>query len=216
MIVRAILTCCGIIGGATWLGIQAACLAAADDAPLATACVPATNDNSNPYSVIMERNAFRLNPPPPPPEPPKPPPPALPEVKLSGFMQTGNQWKVLLAVKVKAPDPKAASLNSYLALSEGAKERVTSGENQFVVEMVKIYADQQKAEIINSGTPETLSMKDDGFGSPVTASGGGMNPAVATRQVPKGKTEMTPAMREHPPLTEEDVLRAQENGGVFK
>jgi hypothetical protein len=155
----------GLLGGVVLLAVHGACLAGREDAPPAPAVATGSDADANPYLVITERNAFRLNPPPPPPEPPKPPPHALPEVKLSGFMQTTNQWKALLAVKVKNPDPKAAPLNSFLTLAEGDKKGVTSGENQFVVEMVSIHADQEKADIINSGTPMTLSMKDNGFAS---------------------------------------------------
>ena len=152
-----------------------------DGTPPASAVASASAESATPYSVIMERNAFRLNPPPLPPEPPGPPQPDLPQVKLSGFMQTGNQWKALLAVKVKNPDPRAAPLNSYLTLAEGEKQRVTSGENQFLVEMGKIYVDEEKADIINSGTPVTLSMKDNGFGSPAPPP----DPAHAVRITPE-------------------------------
>jgi hypothetical protein len=155
----------GLLGGAILLGAQGTCFAGTEDAPPAAA----SGAEANPYSIITERNPFRLNPPPPPAEPAKLPSPDLPVVTLSGFVRTGNQWKVMLAVKVRNPDPKAAPLNSYMALAEGDKKGVTSGENQFVVELVKVHADQEKAEIINSGTPVTLSMEVNGFASPAAA-----------------------------------------------
>ena len=97
-------------------------------------------------------------------------------MKLSGFAQTGNEWKVFLAVKTKNPDPKAAPSNSYLTLAEGDKREVASGENRFVVQMVRVYPDQEKVDIINSGTPVTLSMKDNGFVTPAAVSRGRQEP----------------------------------------
>jgi hypothetical protein len=171
----------GIAGAAIWLAARCVCLAGMGGAPPASAVASASDESASPYSVIMERNAFRLNPPPLPAEASGPPQPDLPQVKLSGFMQTANQWKALLAVKVKNPDPRAAPLNSYLTLAEGEKERVTSGEHQFLVEMGKIYAEEEKADIINSGTLVTLSMKDNGFGSPPPPP----DPAHAVRITPE-------------------------------
>jgi len=120
---------------------------------------------ANPYAVIIQRNAFHLNPPPPLPEANKAPPPDLPLVKLSGFLQMGNQWKVLLAVQTRNPDPKATPSSVFLALAEGDKEKAATEANQFVVEVVKIYPVEEKVDIINSGTAVTLSMKNNGFES---------------------------------------------------
>jgi len=106
---------------------------------------------------------FRLNPPPPPPEPPKPPAPRLPEIKLSGFTRTGDKWKVLLAVTTDNPDPHGPKLSSYLTLAEGDKKEVGTGDKKGMVELVKLYSGEEKIDIINSGSPMTLSMKDNGF-----------------------------------------------------
>jgi len=204
----------GLLGGAFLLGAPGACFAATNEAPPTTAVAVATasDANANPYSVITERNPFRLNPPPPPPEPSKPPSPALPVVILSGFMRTGNQWKVLLSVKTENPDPHGQRITSYLALAEGDKQEVGIGDKKGTVELVEIHADQEKVEILNSGERNTLSMKDNGFenlaSAPRTRA---RNSAETTRQNPGNETEMTPAMRFRRPLTEEDVIKAQEN-----
>ena len=64
-----------MLGGIVLLAVHGVCLAGAETVP-PMAVVAATPDaDANPYLIITERNAFRLNPPPPPPEPPKPPPP---------------------------------------------------------------------------------------------------------------------------------------------
>lgn len=109
---------------------------------------------ANPYSVITSRNVFHLNPPPPPPAADKGPPPVLPKIFLSGFMWNGDKLSVLLVVKTPNPDLKSADLPSYLTLAEGAKDGA--------VELVKVYPEEGKVDILNSGTPMTLSMKDDG------------------------------------------------------
>jgi hypothetical protein len=127
------------------------------------------DDVVNPYLVIAERNVFRLNPPPPPPEPDKGPPPVLPDVYLSGFMRTGDQWKVYLVTKVENPDPHGAPLNVYLNLAEGEKQKVGSGAKQAELQLVKVYAELEKVDIINSGTPMTLTAQDNGFAKAAAA-----------------------------------------------
>ncbi len=128
-----------IVGGVILLIGSSACRAGADD------------DNTNSYSAIVDRNAFHLSAPPPSPVPDKGAPPVLPVVYLSGFMRTGDTLKALLVVKTQNPDAKAAELSSYLTLAEGDKAGV--------VEMVRIHAGEEKVEIINSGTPMTLSTR---------------------------------------------------------
>src|ERR1035441_2153142 len=74
------------------------------------------DDASNPYSVIVERNIFHLNPPPPPPEPEKPKI-ELPVVKITGFVNIGNKSKVLFVSEPK--DKKDGAI--YYSLAEGEK-----------------------------------------------------------------------------------------------
>jgi hypothetical protein len=154
------------------LGTRWTCIAGTEDPPTTPVIASAINDGANPYWVITQRNVFKLNPPPPPPEPDKGPPPVIPDVYLSGFMRTGDPWKVLLAVKVENPDPHGHPITCYLTLGEGDKKTVGSGSKQGVVELVKAYADQGKADIINSGTPMTLSLKDSSPGGPAAALSG--------------------------------------------
>jgi hypothetical protein len=155
----------GIVFLAILLGGRGACLAGVQDASAASAVASASVDDTNPYAVISKRNVFGLNPPPPPPEPEKPPPAVLPEVYLTGFMRKGDQWKVLLAAKVENPDPHGQPVAYYLTLAEGDKKTVGSGAKQAVVELVKAYAEQEKIDIINAGTPMTLSVKENGIES---------------------------------------------------
>jgi len=166
----------GMLCGAILLGAQRICLAGTEDAPPAPAVAAASGAKANPYSVITERNPFRLNPPTPAPEPAKLPSPDLPVVMVSGFMRTGDQWKVLLAVKTDNPDPHGQKLTSYLTLAEGDKGTVGLGTKQAVVELVKLYVGQEKVDILDSGASITLSMKDNGFESPAPTI-----PAVASR-----------------------------------
>ena len=175
------MACSSVIGAAIWLAAQDAGLAGTDGTPLPAPIAAAANGTASPYAVIMERNAFHLNPPPSLPEPAKPPPPDLPQVKLSGFTRKGDHWKALLAVNTENPDPHGQKLTSYLALSEGDKRTVGSGAKQALLELVKIYAEEEKIEILNLGTPMTLSMKDDGFESPAAAPGGRTGPAIVIR-----------------------------------
>jgi hypothetical protein len=142
-----------------------------ESAPPAVPMTAALQDNSNPYLVISGRNVFHLNPPPPPPQPDQGTA-VLPVVLLSGFMRTGGEAKALLAVKTQNPDPHAPELTSFVALAEGSQQRVGAGDKRAVVELVKIYLEQEKVDIINSGTPITLSLKEDGFNSAKAAAAG--------------------------------------------
>jgi hypothetical protein len=114
-----------------------------------SALAETTMDDSNPYAVISDKNVFHLNPIPPPPAE-KEKPLDLPKVMLSGFQKVGNNMKVYLAIPAK--DPKE---NVYLALMAGEKQRD--------VEIVKIRAEKQEVDIVNTGTPMTLSISNNGF-----------------------------------------------------
>lgn len=109
-----------------------------------------SDDAANPYSVIVERNIFHLNPLPPPPEPEKPKV-ELPVVKITGFINIGNQSKVLFVSQPK--DKKTEPI--YYSLSEG--EKSANGK----LELVKIHPAQEGVDVINDGTLVTLTVKDD-------------------------------------------------------
>jgi len=98
-------------------------------------------------------------------------------------MRTGGELKALLAVKTQNPDPRAPELTSFLTLAEGARQGVGAGDKRGVVELVKIHAEEEKVDIINSGTPVTLSFKEDGFNSP-KASPAVRNAAVVVHKTP--------------------------------
>jgi hypothetical protein len=109
------------------------------------------DDSGNPYSVIVERNIFHLNPPPPPVEADKPKV-DLPVIKITGFVNIGNQSKVLF---VSQPKDKKEPI--YYSLAEG--ETSDSGSHHF--QLVKIHPAQEGVDVINDGTPVTLTVKDD-------------------------------------------------------
>ena len=112
-------------------------------------------DDANPYSVIVERNIFHLNPPPPPPKPEEPKV-EVPVVKITGFINIGNISKVLFVSqpKDKKEDP------SYYSLAEGEK----SGDGKHQFELVKIHPAQDAVDVINDGVAATLTVKDDSLG----------------------------------------------------
>jgi len=113
--------------------------------------VPVTDNSdgaSNPYAVISDRNVFHLNPMPPPPEPEQPKV-ELPVVKLGGFFRVGPQTKAYFCVipKNSKDKPKNCSLSE--------------GEKKDALEVVKIHFDKGEVDIVNSGVPMTLSVKND-------------------------------------------------------
>ncbi|MGO8697769.1 MAG: hypothetical protein ACLQVY_08640 [Limisphaerales bacterium] len=186
------------VAGAILLAAHRACIAEAEETPPARS-VTVPNDN-NPYSLISDRNVFHLNPPPLP-QLDKGPPPILPVVLLSGFMRTGDQTKVLLAVNTQRPDPHGRDLTTYLTMAEGDKQEVGAGDKRGSVELVKIYAEQEKIDIINSGTPVTLSIKDDGFNSPAAAKSRLSGTAAINRgRAPNLTPAALAAMETPPPL----------------
>jgi len=195
----------GMVGLAILLGIPRACFGGTEDPSAAAVVASAAEDDANPYSVIAKRNVFGLNPPPPAPEPDKGPPPVLPVVHLSGFMRKGDQWKALLAVEVENPDPHGHPLSCYLTLAEGDKKSVGSGAKHAAVELVRAYAEQEKVDIINSGTAMTLSVKENGTESPAPAAVERRGSVVVRRpRAPVANpaalpaTEATPAAGENP------------------
>jgi hypothetical protein len=108
-------------------------------------------------------------------------------------MKMGDNLKVLLSVKVKSKDPKVPESISYLTLAEGEKGDAGQTGKEVVEELVKVYADEEKVDIINSGTPLTLSMKDNGYAAPpATPAKPGATPSIINRTIP------TPAA---PPVT---------------
>jgi hypothetical protein len=175
-----------------------------DELPSPTPNTAASADNSNPYAVITDKNVFRLNPPPPPPPKDNKPPPDLPQVKLSGFMETGDKLKVLLSVTLKTGDPKMPESTSYLTLAEGEKEGVGEEGKEVVEELVKVYADEEKIDLVNSGTPMTLSMKDNGYEAkpaPAAAPGGrGGTPAILNRTIPTAVPQPLPPVGGQPAM----------------
>jgi hypothetical protein len=107
-----------------------------------------SQDASNPYSTISERNVFHLNPPPPPPEAEKVKV-DVPAIKLSGFFKVGTKTRALFSSESKKKDEGW----TYYNLAEGEKNGI--------LEVVKIDEPNGKVDIVNSGIPATLSLKED-------------------------------------------------------
>jgi hypothetical protein len=126
------------------------------------------NEAANPYAVIAERNVFHLNPPPPPPEPDEKPKEDLPVIKITGIVKIGNKTRALFVTQPK--NNKDAP--TYFNLAEG--------ERDGILEVVKINAEDQKVDVINSGKPATLTVKDDSLekneGSPPPGEAGEKKP----------------------------------------
>lgn len=174
------LTWSGLVCGAILLGGPGLCLAIEASAPAAPSGQPADMDSGFPYAVIMERNAFRLNPAPPPPGPPPAPAPDLPTVIFSGTRKKGSVQWAMFAVKTK--DEKKQETTSYMSL--------TNGEVLGPVELIKISPSGDEVEIKNSGTRVVLTMKDNGFEgktAPAARGGAPLPPGVGVpRTIPSG------------------------------
>ena len=109
---------------------------------------PAT-ETGNPYEIIVDRNVFRLTTPPVVTDTTPDPALSLPTVKLTGIIKTSGE--PLRALFVSIPkDPKEQT--AYFNLREG--------ERDGTLELVKILEDKEAADVINSGTPATVMLKD--------------------------------------------------------
>jgi hypothetical protein len=141
--------------------------------------------DANPYSVISDRNVFHLNPPPPPAPPPEPKPLDLPKVMLTAFVGKGSALKVYLAIP-----PKEAKQSIHYTSG------MVPGEKDDDVELVRINYEKKdpvSVDILNSGTPQTLTLKSNTYLSSATAppaakgSGApGMPPGIGLRHPPPG------------------------------
>jgi hypothetical protein len=112
----------------------------------------AVTTDDNPYTVISQRNVFRLSPPPPPAAPEADKPADLPKVMLTGFFESAHVMRVLLAIP-----PLKGATNSIAYLS------LKAGERKDDVEVVRIRYEKGEVDIINSGTAMTLSAASNTF-----------------------------------------------------
>jgi hypothetical protein len=102
----------------------------------------------NPYAVVSQRNVFHLQPPPPPP-PQEVSKADLPVIRITGIIKIGNKPRAL-----------------FVGSSKNSKESPTyfnlaAGEHDGILEVVRIHYGEETVDIINSGTPMTLTVKDD-------------------------------------------------------
>jgi len=119
---------------------------------------------------------------------------AAPKVLLSGFYKVGTNTHALLVMPPK--DKNGAT--KYFNLS--------AGEQDAPVEVVKINPSKGEVEIINSGTPMTLSLAKNGLAlsAPENHEGGG---AVQSRNAP-GVLPESPAPVTLPSIDKNSVLVA--------
>jgi len=137
-----------------------------------------SEEGANPYAVIAERNVFHLNPPPPPPSVEDTAPKAdLPVIKITGIAEISGKVRAFFVTQPK--DPKEPP--TYFSLAEGEREGI--------LEVVRIYAAEQKIDIVNSGKAETLTFKDDAL-----AKNEGTPPPGAARAAGGGPQKTPPAV----------------------
>ena len=120
---------------------------------------------THPFTIIPNRNAFRIQPPPPPPPPveeiPKTPPPPPSNVTLTGFTVWKGKKQVYLQVASAAGKP-----SDYLTLGED--------EAQGDIHVLEIDPKHETVKLSNAGQEVTLNFKDNGakaVGSPTPAPG---------------------------------------------
>jgi len=133
---------------------------------------PAKAEDSNPYSVIAERNVFHLNPPPPPPAPEEAPKADLPVIKITGIVKIGGKIRALFVTQPK----NAKDAPTYFNLAEG--------ERDGILEVVKIDVDDQKVDVVNSGKLATLTVKDDSLAISEGTAPAGAGPAAPGANAP--------------------------------
>lgn len=136
-------------------------------------------DSSNPYAIIVDRNIFRLNPPPPPVAVDQKPV-EMPKVYLSGIIKIGDDIRVLFSMPAK----DAKGQTSYFKLAPG---EMASGERDDKLELVRIHPDQQEVDVVVNGTAMTLSVLSNSLASasaPTGKAGGGAAPPQGVRPGP--------------------------------
>ena len=147
----------GMVGGMLFLIGAALCAAVPPATKPASDTVKDSPDDSNPYSVIVERNIFHLNPPPPPPEPEKPKV-EVPVIKITGFVDIGVAEKGSLSFR----NPRIKKEGTfYYSLAEGE----SGADGSHKLELVKIHPSQDGVDVINDGVVVTLTVKDDTLGA---------------------------------------------------
>jgi hypothetical protein len=115
-------------------------------------------------------------------------------VIFSGTMINKGQIKAMFAVKVKEPKEVGAKnaaggqeTTKYITLKE--TDIWHSLDSQAAVELMRIAPGGDEVEIINSGTRQVLTLKDNGFEKKIPKGGGGGGPP-GLRQIPGGNPNL--------------------------
>ena len=107
----------------------------------------------NPYKVIFERNAFKLNPPlkEKPVEQPQEAP--LPNVELTGFSQVGDEKKAWFMISPTKPGPNEQP--QYVSLRAGERTAISGGS----IELKELNDAREETRVLISGKEATYTMK---------------------------------------------------------
>jgi hypothetical protein len=169
------LTSACVIGGVMALAIPLRALTGVAATAYPSSSSDGAGDNSNPYAIIIDRNIFRLNPPPPPKDTEKKPV-DLPKVYLNGIIKIGDDVRVLFSI----PPKDAKSQATYFKLAPGEKDDV--------LELVRIHPDQQEVDVLVSGTAMTLSMLSNSLASAGGKAAGGAKASGPAAAPPGGSS----------------------------
>ncbi len=144
-------------------------------------------DDANPYSAISRANVFHLTEPPKPAERPDQSLINLPKVNISGFVRHADEpVRALFATVPK--DPKESP--RYFNLAEGEKEDI--------LQVTKIYPNQEAVDVIIAGTAVTLTTKSNSFVQPLPPPPKGGVPAAANPGVVAFNPPAQPAPAQTP------------------
>jgi len=128
---------------------------------LATAAWGDVNPSGdNAYHVVVERNAFGLNPPRPVVQQPTNPPAVKVDVKFTGITSDSSGGKKAWLV-VPPPAGKSDKNPQYLTLREN--------ETQGDIQVLEINDKENTVKIVNAGITTVLSFAENGFATPTMA-----------------------------------------------
>lgn len=114
----------------------------------------------NPYHVVVERNAFGLNPPKVAPPVTNAPPAQKSDVKFTGI--TVDRWSGKKAWLVVPPPPNNRTQNTqYLSM----REQETQGD----IQVLEIDDKENTVKIVNAGTTSVLNFNENGITTPIAA-----------------------------------------------
>lgn len=119
-------------------------------------------------------------------------------------------------VKAKHANSSALGSASYLTLAQGDKQETGLADERGMIELVKADVESQEVNIINCGTPVTLSVKDNGLEHQASALPAKVGGAPGVIRDFRNSAGMTPAMEMRATRQREDLARMErENAGAM-